>query len=102
MSHTVLTVDTAMGGDANGDGHVNVSDLGVLATNYGATGGAEWDDGDFTGDGIVDVDDLGILATNYDNSIEGTTNQAVPEPSAFVGLQILCLAGLLACPRRKR
>ncbi len=61
-------------GDANENGSVDVSDLGILATNYGTIGGAVWAEGDFTGDGNVDVSDLGILATNY-----GTTSPiAVP------------------------
>jgi len=52
-------------GDANGDGKVNVVDLGILATNYGVTGTATWGMGDFNGDTNVNVVDLGILATNY-------------------------------------
>ncbi|MEA1952115.1 MAG: hypothetical protein U9N87_12070, partial [Planctomycetota bacterium] len=55
-------------GDANRDGSVDVSDLGILATNYDAGSGFEWGDGDFTGDGLVDVSDLGVLATNYGTS----------------------------------
>jgi len=52
-------------GDANNDGKVDVSDLGILAANYGVTAGAVWSRGDFNGDGKVDVSDLGILAANY-------------------------------------
>jgi hypothetical protein len=52
-------------GDANGDGKVDVGDLGILAANYGKTSGATWTMGDFTGNGAVDVGDLGILAANY-------------------------------------
>lgn len=52
-------------GDANGDKKVDVSDLGILAANYGLTGGATWAKGDFNNDGKVDVSDLGILAANY-------------------------------------
>jgi hypothetical protein len=44
---------------------VDVSDLGILAANYGMTAGATWDKGDFNGDHAVDVSDLGILAANY-------------------------------------
>ena len=86
-------------GDANEDGYVDVSDLGILATNYGVGSGKEWGDADFTGDGLVDVSDLGILATNY-----GTVPppQAVPEPSTLAGLLALCLAGTMAASRRRR
>jgi hypothetical protein len=52
-------------GDANKDGKVDVSDLGILAANYGATAGATWETGDFNNDNKVDVSDLGILAANY-------------------------------------
>lgn len=52
-------------GDANGDGKVDVSDLGILAANYGETAGSLWTAGDFNDDGAVDVSDLGILAANY-------------------------------------
>jgi lysophospholipase L1-like esterase/uncharacterized protein (DUF2141 family) len=51
-------------GDANGDGQVDVGDLGILAANYGGTN-KTWAMGDFNGDGKVDVGDLGILAANY-------------------------------------
>ncbi|MBN2293619.1 MAG: hypothetical protein JXM70_14415, partial [Pirellulales bacterium] len=55
-------------GDANGDGLVDVSDLGILAANYGNGSDFEWGDGDFTGDGLVDVSDLGLLSSNYGTS----------------------------------
>lgn len=84
-------------GDANEDGYVDVSDLGILATHYGAGSGLDWSDGDFNGDGFVDVSDLGTLATWY-----GTTPsaQAIPEPSAWTGLLSMCLAGLLTLSQR--
>lgn len=52
-------------GDANGDGKVDVLDLGALASNWGKVGGVTWRDGDFNLDGRVDVLDLGILATHW-------------------------------------
>ncbi|MBN2292353.1 MAG: hypothetical protein JXM70_08010 [Pirellulales bacterium] len=82
-----------LGGDANKDGSVDVSDLGILAAHYGATSGVGWSEADFNGDGVVDVSDLGVLAANY-----GTvpSAQSVPEPSAFAGLLVLFLAGITA------
>ncbi|MBN2292983.1 MAG: cadherin-like domain-containing protein [Pirellulales bacterium] len=62
-------VTSAIPGDASLDGTVDVSDLGILAKNYGTSSGAKWGDADFTGDGMVDVCDLGILASNYGISI---------------------------------
>jgi len=55
----------AIPGDANNDSKVDVSDLGILAANYGTTTDATWSTGDFNHDGKVDVSDLGILAANY-------------------------------------
>jgi hypothetical protein len=59
-----LGASTLIPGDANGDGMVDVGDLGILAANYGGSGNS-WSQGDFNGDGLVDVGDLGILAANY-------------------------------------
>jgi hypothetical protein len=60
---------TARAGDANKDGKVDVSDLGILAANYGITSGAAWETGDFNHDNKVDVSDLGILAANYGTGV---------------------------------
>jgi hypothetical protein len=81
-------------GDANGDGVVNVGDLGILAGNYGTLTGATWEMGDFNGDGAVNVGDLGILAGNYGS----TAAASVPEPAT---LSLLGM-GILALLRRKR
>ncbi|MEA1952303.1 MAG: hypothetical protein U9N87_13040, partial [Planctomycetota bacterium] len=64
-----------LAGDANEDGFVDVSDLGILATHYDTGSGKEWGDADFNGDGVVDVSDLGILATMYGTGPEA---QSVP------------------------
>jgi beta-glucanase (GH16 family) len=61
---TPLPVDP-LPGDANLDGRVDATDLGILATNYGTTTGATRAMGDLNGDGRVDITDLGILATNW-------------------------------------
>jgi hypothetical protein len=61
----VVSGSAPLPGDANGDGKVDVGDLGILAANYGMTSGATWGKGDFNNDGKVDVGDLGILAANY-------------------------------------
>lgn len=102
----VSDVFARLGGDANLDGVVNVSDLGILATHYGQTVGVDWwENGDFNGDGVVNVSDLGILATNYglDNNeynLGGTSSPPgqVPEPGCLL---IVGLTGL-SLLRRKR
>jgi len=65
IANMKLAYENVQPGDANFDNAVDVSDLGILAANYGKTSGATWDLGDFNGDGAVDVSDLGILAANY-------------------------------------
>lgn len=52
-------------GDTNHDRTVDVTDLGNMASNYGASTGATWTSGDTNYDGQVDVSDLGNLASNY-------------------------------------
>ncbi|MBN2291834.1 MAG: PEP-CTERM sorting domain-containing protein [Pirellulales bacterium] len=78
---------TGLPGDFNLDGYVDVTDLGIMAGNYGTTSGMMWSNGDANLDNAVDVSDLGILAGNYGSSAAGAA-AAVPEPS------MLCLLGL--------
>jgi hypothetical protein len=59
-------------GDTNLDGHVDVTDLGNLASSYGAGSGAVWVQGDTNYDGAVDVTDLGNLASNYGGNLGGS------------------------------
>jgi hypothetical protein len=70
-------------GDANADGRVNVSDLSLLAANYGTTSGATWGTGDFTGDGAVNVSDLSLLAANYGTGSSDTLSWADAYAQAF-------------------
>ncbi len=84
-------------GDFNFDGAVDVSDLGILATNYGTMSGMTWETGDVNGDSAVDVSDLGILATNYGTSTEAAAS-ATPEP----GTMTLMGVGALALLFRRR
>ena len=51
-------------GDINGDGEVNLTDLAVLLTNYGASN-ATPEMGDLDGDGDVDLLDLSMLLSNF-------------------------------------
>jgi hypothetical protein len=69
-------------GDANGDGMVDVGDLGILAANYGGTN-KTWVQGDFNGDTKVDVGDLGILAAHYGEGSTQPTNFSDDYAKAF-------------------
>jgi hypothetical protein len=61
---------TVLAGDADNDGDVDVSDLGVLATHWQQSGqtfsGGNFD---YSPNGSVDVNDLGLLATNWQKSL---------------------------------
>lgn len=60
---------TLLAGDANLDGVVNISDFGILATNWGGTN-LFFQDGDFNGDGAVDGNDFNSLAFNWGTNLQ--------------------------------
>ncbi len=81
-------------GDANGDGVVDVADLGILGANFNLTG-VGVHDSDFNGDGVVDVADLGILGANWTAAqVVGNAVALVPEPTtlALLGMSVLVVA----------
>ena len=68
-----------MAGYENHDRTVDISDLGILATNW--QGSAKtFAQGDFNYDGIVDISDLGILATSWQKTLAAPT---LPKPAAM-------------------
>ncbi len=88
-------------GDFNDDGRVNDIDATLLAGNWLMTLTPQvltWSDGDFNGDGRVNDLDATLLAANWTSG----ASSAVPEPSMFVGLLGLWLAGILGWGRRGR
>jgi hypothetical protein len=59
-----------LAGDANRDRKVDITDLGVLATNWqAADADVTFSNGDFNYDHVVDITDLGILATNWQKDL---------------------------------
>lgn len=67
---TVLTHDffvKTCAGDINGDGVVNLTDLGFLLANFGRTGVLP-QDGDADFDGDVDISDLGLVLAAFGNA----------------------------------
>jgi hypothetical protein len=89
-------------GDTDFDGDVDLSDLGVLATNFGQSNGIFGIvNGDFDGDNDVDLNDLGTIGSNF----EGGRAQAyaefqalVPEPASTA----LVLGGLAMLTKGRR
>ncbi len=93
----VVGAQSNMPGDANGDGVVDVADLGVLGANFNQSN-MTFADGDFNDDGIVDVADLGILGANWSASqATGNTSALVPEPTT---LSLLAMSVLVVGRRR--
>jgi len=85
-------------GDANGDGVVDVADLGVLGANFNQSN-MTFADGDFNGDGATDVADLGILGANWTASqTTGNASALVPEPTT---LSLLAMSVLMVGRRRR-
>jgi hypothetical protein len=101
----IVVATVAAPGDADLDGDVDLSDLGILATYYGRSDSSlKFTNGDFDDDGDVDLSDLGALASNYGGGqeealAEFTTLTSVPEPAA---LGLLGLSGLTLFCRRRR
>lgn len=84
---------TSIGGDANFDKVVNISDFATLAANFNQPG--TWLAGNFNGQGNVDISDFATLAANFNQT---TPRAAVPEP---VGLSLLAGATLAMYLRRR-
>ncbi len=87
---------SAIPGDVNSDGVVDVADLGVVGANFGGTN-ATANDGDLNGDGQVDVADLGIVGANWTAAATGSITMLVPEPGSVVVLTL----GLAYLSRRR-
>jgi hypothetical protein len=94
----IRSVSSLLGGDANLDGIVDITDLGTLASHWQSA--ASWKGGDFDHDGFVDISDLGILATHWQQTAPalgpslmslGIAAVNVPEPAAiaFVALALM-------------
>ena len=92
-------MSAAIPGDANGDGVIDVGDLGIGGANFNKTD-ASASDGDFNGDGAVDIADVGIVGANWSAAQASgiIANTAIPEP-ATISLMGLGL-GYLGSRRR--
>jgi hypothetical protein len=68
LGATDVLVKFTYSGDANLDGQVDITDLGLLSGNWQQSG-KDWLSGDFTYDGIVNIGDLGALAGNWQKGV---------------------------------
>ncbi len=60
-----------LAGDSDLDLDVDLSDLGNMASHFGATSGSIWSQGNFDYDDDVDLPDLGTLATTFGMNLSG-------------------------------
>jgi len=61
----VLPTVLLLGGDGTGNGQVDLSDLILVAANYGSSVPPADIRGDINGNGIVDLPDLTMVGANY-------------------------------------
>ncbi len=88
-----------LGGDANLDGTVTLSDFAILRSNFGKTG-MQWDQGDFNYDGTVSLSDFAILRSNFGKTLgPAAAISSAPEPAT---LGLLAMGGLGLLVRRMR
>ncbi|NQU20207.1 MAG: PEP-CTERM sorting domain-containing protein [Candidatus Nealsonbacteria bacterium] len=103
-----LDVFVALGGDADGDGKVWLSDWGLLRANFGNTGaGKTWTDGNFDPwvDDKVWLSDWGLLRANFGNADYTAAEAAaavVPEPGTMALVLAAWGTALLVGWRRRR
>ena len=79
-------------GDANGDGHVDLSDLSIVLNNFGETTSLR-SNGNFDGGPTIDLTDLSDVLNNFGQSLPGASTAslaATPEPGslALLGLGV--------------
>jgi len=118
---SAVTVQYAVGGDADLSGTVGMSDLTIVLNNYGSTSGT-WSIGDFDYSSTIGMSDLTIVLSHYGMVLPGETVDVssyanlsseavgmlsaagfsvVPEPSSIV-LLATCLGAIIAFAWRKR
>ncbi|MCS7032988.1 MAG: hypothetical protein NZ561_03220, partial [Phycisphaerae bacterium] len=98
VDSTAVLFRVTLGGDANLDGAVDISDFGRLAANFNQSGG--WIDGDFDYSGSIGIGDFSLLASNFNLSLAAGLSRAaaVPEPAAGM---LIAASGLMLRRRRR-
>jgi autotransporter-associated beta strand protein len=101
-----ILVSAELLGDANADGHVDLTDLSTVLNNFGVATTA-WTKGNFDGASTIDLTDLSDVLNNFgltnpnasDASFGAAVALATPEPTSLALLG-LGAAGLIARRRK--
>ena len=79
-------------GDTNLDGQVNTADFMTLASDFGQSSSATWQQGDFNFDGVVNALDFNAIATNFGATpilmSAPLTGTLVPEPASLFAMAV--------------
>ena len=92
------TCNPDSGGDADGNGRVEVADFLTLSANFGQDV-ADHTSGDFDCNGRVEISDFLVLSRNFGQAV-GADVSSVPEPTAS-DMVLPCLLSLLVLRNRK-
>ena len=102
VDNNSLLVSPELLGDANADGHVDLTDLSTVLNSFGSATLA-WTSGNFDYQPTIDLTDLSDVLNNFGLSNPNASSAAlissVPEP---LSLAILAPAALLLCGSRRR
>jgi len=103
-SHAVI-LNPLLPGDADGDGHVSLSDLAIVLNNFGQAT-SSWGSGNFDGASTIDLTDLGDVLNNFGQTSVGFSSTPAADPSITTpepaSAAILALGGLFILRRRNR
>ncbi len=85
------TSDVYVFGDADLDGQVNSSDLGLLLNQFGNSGSIGWGQGNLNSNSTVDSSDLGLLLNQFGFSSASATSSVVPEPNFMLQIVLITM-----------
>ena len=98
----VFDPDPSVPGDVDGDGNVDLADMGIFEAQFGMSGLSlppGENSPDLDADGDVDLDDLVFIRDNFGFVTPAAPAAATPEPATMT---VLAIGGLAVLRRRRR